>query len=89
MPAGPNAGPAALAGELLSRVRAELPVVDELGEREAAPRVGVAYRTALGADPRRLRRRCGDLAGWPAGRGPSALAAGRVHVDLWAATQLD
>jgi integrase/recombinase XerD len=27
--------------------------------------------------------------GWLAGRGTGALAAGRVHVDLWAATQLD
>lgn len=33
-PAGPGAGPAAVAAELLSRVRAELPVVGELGEPE-------------------------------------------------------
>jgi hypothetical protein len=35
-PAAPGAGPAAVAAELLSRVRAELPVVGELGEREQA-----------------------------------------------------
>ena len=33
-PAGPGAGPAVLASELLARVRAELPAVGELGERE-------------------------------------------------------
>ena len=33
-PAAPGAGPAAVAGELLGRMRAELPVVGELGERE-------------------------------------------------------
>ena len=27
--------------------------------------------------------------GWLAGRKTDVLAAGRVHVDLWAATQLD
>ena len=32
--ATPGAGPAAVAGELLHRVRAELPAVGELGERE-------------------------------------------------------
>ena len=30
-PAGPGAGPAAVAGELLGRVRAELPVIGGLG----------------------------------------------------------
>jgi hypothetical protein len=34
LPAPPGAGPALLAGELLGRVRAELPMVGELGERE-------------------------------------------------------
>jgi integrase/recombinase XerD len=34
LPAAPGAGPAVLAGELLGRVRAELPVVGGLGERE-------------------------------------------------------
>ena len=33
-PAAPGAGPAMLAAELLGRVRAELPAVGELGERE-------------------------------------------------------
>jgi hypothetical protein len=32
--AAPGAGPAVLAAELLGRVRAELPVVGELGERD-------------------------------------------------------
>ena len=33
----------------------------------------------------------GDVAAWLGwlARGAGALAAGRVHVDLWAATQLD
>ena len=35
-PAAPGAGPAAVAGGLLGRVRAELPAVGELGEREQA-----------------------------------------------------
>jgi hypothetical protein len=32
--AAPGAGPAAVAGELLGRIRAELPVVGELGNRD-------------------------------------------------------
>ena len=45
--------------------------------------------------PRSARTRrayIGDVVawlGWLAGRETDALAAGRVHVDLWAATQLD
>ena len=35
-PAAPGTGPAVLAGELLARVRAELPVVGELGERSSS-----------------------------------------------------
>ena len=35
-PAAPGAGPAAVAGELLGRVRAELPAGGGLGEREHA-----------------------------------------------------
>jgi hypothetical protein len=34
LPAPPGAGPAAVAAEVLGRVRAELPVVGGLGERE-------------------------------------------------------
>ena len=53
----------------------------------------MADRAALGADPPRPRRAyAGDVAawlGWLAERETGALAAGRVHVDLWAATQLD
>jgi integrase/recombinase XerD len=41
---------------------------------------------------RTRRAYAGDVAawlGWLADRETGALAAGRVHVDLWAATQLD
>ena len=41
---------------------------------------------------RTRRAYAGDVAvwlGWLTGRETGALAAGRVHVDLWAATQLD
>ena len=43
------AGPAVLAAELLARIRAELPMIGELGEPGAAARVCVADRAALGA----------------------------------------
>jgi hypothetical protein len=87
--AAPGAGPAAVAGELLGRVRAELPVVGELGEREQF--LVSAWLTGL--RPARTRRAYArDVVawlGWLAERGSGALAAGRVHVDLGAATQLD
>jgi hypothetical protein len=88
-PAGPAAGPAAMAGELLGRVRAELPAVGGLGEREQF--LVSAWLTGL-RSARTRRANAGDVVawlGWLAERGTGALAAGRVHVDLWAATQLD
>ena len=88
-PAAPGAGPAALAAELLARVRAELPMIGELGEREQV--LVAAWLTGL-RSARTRRAYAGDVAawlGWLAGRDTGALAAGRVHVDLWAATQLD
>ena len=78
-----------LAAELLGRVRAELPVVGELGEREQV--LVSAWLTGL-RSARTRRAYAGDVAawlGWLAERDTGALAAGRVHVDLWAATQLD
>jgi integrase/recombinase XerD len=81
-------GPAAVAGELLGRVRAELPVVGELGEREQV--LVAAWLTGL-RSARTRHAYAGDVVawlGWLAGRETAALAAGRVHVDLWAATQL-
>ena len=78
-----------LAAELLGRVRAELPVVGELGEREQV--LVAAWLTGL-RSARTRRAYAGDVAawlGWLADRDTDVLAAGRVHVDLWAATQLD
>jgi hypothetical protein len=49
----------------------------------------VADRAAVGAHPPRRRRGRGGWLGWLAGREVSVLAAGRVHIDLWAATLLD
>jgi integrase/recombinase XerD len=82
-------GPAALAAELVGRERAELPVVGELGEREQVI-AAVALTGLRSARPRRAY--VGDVAawlGWLVGPDTEALAAGRVHVDLWATTQLD
>jgi site-specific recombinase XerD len=85
----PGVGPAALAAELLGRVRAELPVTGELGEREQV--LVAAWLTGL-RSARTRRAYAGDVTawlGWLADRDTDVLAAGRVHVDLWAATQLD
>ena len=78
-----------LAGELLGRVRAEQPVVGELGEPEQV--LVSAWLTGL-RSARTHRAYAADVVawlGWLAGRETGTLAAGRVHVDLWAATQLD
>ena len=78
-----------LAGELLGRVRAELPAIGELGEREQV--LVSAWLTGL-RSARTRRAYAGDVAawlGWLAVRDTDVLAAGRVHVDLWAATWLD
>jgi hypothetical protein len=59
--AGPGAGPAVVAGELLSRVRAELPVVGELGEREQV--LVSAWLTGL-RSARTRRAYAGDVVAW-------------------------
>jgi hypothetical protein len=79
--AEPGAG-RALAAELRGRVRAELPVIGEMGEREQV--LAAAWLTGLRSG---VPAYAGDVAawfGWLAGRDTGALAAGRVHVDLWA-----
>ena len=66
--AAPATGPAALAAELLGRVRAELPVVGGLGEREQV--LMAAWLTGL-RSARTRRAYAGDVAawlGWLAGR---------------------
>jgi hypothetical protein len=59
--AAPGAGPAAVAGELLGRVRAELPAVGELGEREQF--LVSAWLTGL-RSARTRRAYAGDVAAW-------------------------
>jgi integrase/recombinase XerD len=89
LPAAPHAARAVLAGELLGRVRAELPAVGELREREQV--LVAAWLTGL-RSARTRRAYAGDVMawlGWLGDRETDVLAAGRVHVDLWAATQLD
>lgn len=88
-PAALVAGPAVVAAELVHRVQAELPAVGELGEREQF--LVSAWLTGL-RSPRTRHAYAGDLVAWLSWlgeRGTDALGAGRVHVDLWAATQLD
>lgn len=71
-----------LVGELLGRVRAELPVIGGLGEREQV--LVAAWLTGL-RSARTRRAYAADVAawlGWLAGRDTGALSAGRVHVDL-------
>jgi integrase/recombinase XerD len=78
-----------VAGELLARTRAELPVLAGLGEREEL--LAAAWLASLRA-PRTRRAYAGDLRGWLgwlADRGVDVLGAGRVHVDLWVAGQQD
>ena len=84
----PSPGPAILAAELLGRIRAELPVIGGLGEREQIL-VGAWLTGLRSAHPPRLRRDVAAWLGWLDARETDVLAAGRVHVDLWAATWLD
>src|SRR5690349_16992523 len=82
-------GPAVVAAEMLGRIRAELPVIGGLEERDQI--LVAAWLTGL-RSPRTRRAYAGDLVawlGWLAERDTEVLAAGRVHVDLWAATWLD
>ncbi len=85
---GPVSAPVpAVAGELLARVRAELPAVAGLGPREEL--LAAAWLTSLRSS-RTRRAYAGDLRGWLAWleeRGVDVLEAGRVHVDLWVAGQ--
>jgi site-specific recombinase XerD len=81
--------PAAVAAELVARTRAELPVLAGLGEREEL--LAAAWLASLRA-PRTRRAYAGDVRGWLgwlAERGTDVLGAGRVHVDLWVASQQD
>ena len=61
LPTAPGAGPAMLAAELLGRVRAELPVVGELGEREQV--LVAAWLTGL-RSARTRRAYAGDVVAW-------------------------
>ena len=78
-----------LAAEVLGRARAELPVTGGPGEREQV--LVAAWLAGLrSAQTRRVY--AGDVAAWLswlAARDTDVLEAGRVHVDLWAATWLD
>jgi len=70
-------------------VRAELPAVGELGEREQV--LVAAWLTGL-RSARTRRAYAADVTAWfawLADRETDVLAAGRVHVDLWVATRLD
>jgi hypothetical protein len=74
----PGAGPAAIAGELLGRVRAELPVIGGLGEREQL--LVSAWLTGL-RSARTRRAYAADVAswlGWLAGRAGDRGAGGRA-----------
>lgn len=87
-PAPGSAPVPAVAGELLARVRAELPAVAGLGPREEL--LAAAWRLTSLRSPRTRRACAGDLRGWLAWleeRGVDVLATGRVHVDLWVAGQ--
>ncbi len=82
----PGSG-AKVAGELIARVRAELPAVAGLGQREEL--LAAAWLMSL-RSARTRRAYAGDLRGWLGwldGRGTDVLAAGLVHVDLWVARQ--
>jgi integrase/recombinase XerD len=81
-------GPAA-AGELIARVRAELPHLAGLGQREEL--LAAAWLVSL-RSARTRRAYAGDLQAWLAWLGEreiDVLAAGRVHADLWVAGQLE
>ncbi len=70
-------------------MRAELPAIGELGERDQV--LVAAWLTGL-RSARTRRAYAADVVAWLAWlaeRETDVLAAGRVHVDLWAATQLD
>jgi site-specific recombinase XerD len=75
--------------ELVTRVRAELPHVANLGQREEL--LAAAWLMSL-RSARTRRAYAGDLQAWLAWlseRGVDVLTAGRVHADLWVAGQLE
>jgi Phage integrase, N-terminal SAM-like domain len=76
-------------GELIARVRAELPHLAGLGQREEL--LAAAWLISL-RSARTRRAYAGDLRAWLAWLGErevDVLAAGRVHADLWVADQLE
>ena len=82
-------GPTAVAGELVGRMQAMLSAVGSPGEQE---QVLVSVWLTGVRSARTRRAYAADVVawcGWSAGRNTGALAAGQVHVDLWAATQFD
>jgi site-specific recombinase XerD len=81
--------PVAVAGELLTRVLGELPLIAQHGEREQL--LAAAWLTSL-RSPRTRRAYSGDLRAWLswlAERDVDVLQAGRVHADLWVSGQQD
>jgi site-specific recombinase XerD len=88
-PATAAAAVPAVAGELLARIRAELPAMAGLPPREEL--LAAAWLTSL-RSARTRRAYATDLRAWLAwlaARDVDVLAAGRVHADLWVAGQLD
>jgi integrase/recombinase XerD len=82
-----GAAPAAIAGELVGHVLAELPALAALDDRDRL--LASAWLTSL-RSARTRRSYAGDLFGWRAWlteRGIALLGAGRVHVDLWVRAQ--
>src|SRR5262245_57983477 len=87
-PAPAGTGPALFAAELLARTIEELPIVAGLAGQEQL--LVSAWLAGL-RPPRTRRAYAADLVawlGWLGQRQTGALAAGRVHVDMWAAGQL-
>ena len=85
----PGAGPAAIAPNGWTGCERSCRWSVSWGEREQV--LVSAWLTGI-RSARTRRAYAADVVawlGWLAGRETSALAAGRVHVDLWAATQLD
>jgi site-specific recombinase XerD len=91
------AGPGWLAGhpggraaaELVTKARAELPHIADLGQREEL--LAAAWLMSL-RSPRTRRAYASDLRAWLAWlaeREVDVLAAGRVHADLWVSGQLE
>ena len=81
--------PHAIAGELVTRITAELPAIAELHTTE---QVVVAAWLAGLRSPRTRRAYAADVTGfarWCHIRGVEMLAVGRTHVDMWVLEQTD